>query len=670
MPGKLADDIELVAALTDENQPIQAEGNTERLDELDKVFIQVKHPNASAVFGDYVMTKRVGEFGNLDRKLQGLSGEFNYAGNEAYFAMASSKGKYNNNKFNGSDGVQGPYRLSGINSEKDIIIIAGTEKVFLDGEEMRRGEGNDYTIEYSNAQITFTPKRLITSASRISVDFQYTDRKFQRNFFAAGASTKYFDNKLGIKFQYLREGDDQDSPIDITLSDSDKKILSAAGNDRNLAAKSGVSFADPDSNGVRKGSYTKIDTLINGASYSYYLYNPGASGSVYNVLFSYMGEGKGDYVKESLGNFRFAGILMGNYSPLVYLPMPELKQTANFLLEARPVKDLFLSFEVAGSIWDKNRLSTSGDGDNNGTAYNAYVKLNPVDVKIADAGIGKYGFSYKERYVQNSFTSPDRLNTVEFDRDYNIQSGTSGDERLRELSINAQPVQQVILNLSYGYLKRGDYFKSDRFNNTLIFDAGKNARAEYNLDYVSTENTYLTSKWYKQKANVFYKYDILKPGFEFLSEDKKDNLLQKDSLLLSSLRYYEYDPYLELENYHGLKIRAKYSFREDIFPVGGIFVKESNSSGQDYELTYNGLQEVNTNLKLTIRNKKYSDEFRKKGNLNSETILIKSQSRFNFFRKILEGDLYYEVSTQRTAKMEKVFVRVQKGTGNYKYLGI
>ena len=45
LSGRLSDNIEVVAALTDENTPIQPEGNTERLDELDKVFIQIKHPS-------------------------------------------------------------------------------------------------------------------------------------------------------------------------------------------------------------------------------------------------------------------------------------------------------------------------------------------------------------------------------------------------------------------------------------------------------------------------------------------------------------------------------------------------------------------------------------------------------------------------------------------------
>ncbi|MBK7868733.1 MAG: hypothetical protein IPJ75_18020 [Ignavibacteriales bacterium] len=72
--GKLTDNIELVAALSDENTPIQPEGNTERLDEIDKVFIQITHPNAKAVFGDYDLFSNRGEFGKLNRKLQGFMG--------------------------------------------------------------------------------------------------------------------------------------------------------------------------------------------------------------------------------------------------------------------------------------------------------------------------------------------------------------------------------------------------------------------------------------------------------------------------------------------------------------------------------------------------------------------------------------------------------------------
>jgi hypothetical protein len=292
--------LKLLLHLTDENTPIQPEGNTERLEELDKVFIQVKHPNVVGTFGDYQVKQRSGEFGVIDRKLQGLMGEFSVNGVNGYVSIANSRGKFNSNSFNGSDGVQGPYRLSGINNERDIIIIAGTEKVFLDGIEMIRGENNDYTIEYSNATITFTPNRLITSASRINIDFEYTDRQFARSFFGAGTAAKLFNDNLQIKAQYMREGDDQDSPIDISLSEDDKNTLSLAGDDRNKAVKTGVKLAEPDSLGQIKGIYTKVDTTINTQTFSYFVYNPGDSLSLYTVSFSYVGEGKGDYNQDKV----------------------------------------------------------------------------------------------------------------------------------------------------------------------------------------------------------------------------------------------------------------------------------------------------------------------------------------------------------------------------------
>jgi len=128
LSGKLSENIEIVAALSDQNTPIQPEGNTERLEEIDKVFIQVKHPNAVGTFGDYQLSNRNGEFGVINRKLQGLMGSFNISDFTGYGAIATSRGKFNTNNFNGLDGVQGPYQLTGLNGEKFIIVIAGTEK--------------------------------------------------------------------------------------------------------------------------------------------------------------------------------------------------------------------------------------------------------------------------------------------------------------------------------------------------------------------------------------------------------------------------------------------------------------------------------------------------------------------------------------------------------------
>jgi hypothetical protein len=671
LSGNLTDDIEIVAALTDQNTPIQPEGNTERLEEIDKVFIQIKHQNATGTFGDYNLTNRNGEFGVINRKLQGLMGTVNFDPTSGYIAVASQRGKFNTNNFNGTDGVQGPYNLTGLSGEKDIIVLAGTERVFVDGIEMIRGENNDYIIEYSNATITFTPKKLITNASRIAADFEYTDRKFARNFFGSGAQTIVMSDKLKIAFQYLQEGDDQDAPIDFVLSEEDKKILTEAGDDPLKAVKFGVSLAPLDSLGISRGIYQAIDTLINNEPYTYYFYNPGDTLSIYNVFFSYVGEGRGDYFRDALGEFRFVGISQGGYLPIVFLPLPQLKQLGNLTTSINPFENVQLDLEYAGSLWDKNRFSSLDDGDNYGYAANISLRVLPSNISLGSLSLGKAGFSYKERFINKKFTSTDRFNEVEFDRIYNTSgSSTEEDEQFREARLNLIPVEELNINSLAGFLKRGDSFQSNRYNNSIRFSDKQVYNAFYNLDYVDTKNQNTKSNWWRHAADAHYIFwNLIKPGFNILAEDKRINTSGKDSLLAGSFEYYELNPYIQLLEIEGISFTAKYSRRDDYLPLSGQVQKEAVSRAQIYDLTYRGIEEVSTSLNLTIRNKNYTDTYKQLGFLDNEQLLIRSQSKFLFWQKIMNGDLFYEVSTEKQAQLEKVFVRVEQGTGNYTYLG-
>ncbi|MGE5401648.1 MAG: hypothetical protein ACM3S2_14700 [Ignavibacteriales bacterium] len=668
LSGRLSENIEIVAALTDENTPIQPEGNTERLDELDKVFIEIRHPNAIGTFGDYDLNGRLGEFGAIDRKLQGLKAELNFDKYKGILSIAGSKGKFNTNQFNGGEGVQGPYRLSGINSERDIIVIAGSEKVYIDGEVMKRGENNDYVIDYSNAQITFTPRRLITSASRISVDFEYSDRRFARTFFGTSFQTSQLNDKINIKINYFREGDNQDSPIDVSISDSDRKILEAAGNDRNAAVKSGVTLALPDSMGVIKGAYTRVDTLVGSVPYSYYVYNPGKG--LYNVIFSFIGSNKGDYERESLGNYRFAGIGKGEYLPIVFLPMPELKQMGNIALEIFPAKDISLNLEAAGSLWDKNRFSNL-DKDNSGTARNVFLNIKPQEVKIGDVDFGKIGLSFKDRYIQSRFTTLDRINEVEFNRNYNISAtAENSDEQLREGNLTLVPWKLVTVNSMYGYLRRGSEFTSKRLLNSINIEEKNKYGVDYHFDYVNTLNSISKTNWYRQNGSLYYYLgDHIRTSADFLAEDKRERPGIFDSLGSGSLKYTEYIPSIDFVNLGGLNFRAQYSIRNDLSPINGIMERESKSYTQTYDLSYRGIKEFTTSLNLVLRSKKYTDAFLRRGLLNNETILVRSQSRFNLADQAVTGDLYYEGSTQRAARLQRVFIKVPVGTGNYKYSG-
>lgn len=667
LSGKLSDDISIVAALTDENTPIQPEGNTETLEELDKVFIEIQHKNAVGTFGDYELNERESEFSQITRKLQGLKGEFVFDNHRGIIAVAGSRGKYNTNQYNGSDGNQGPYRLFGVNNERAIIIIAGSERVYLDGEILTRGENNDYTIDYSNAEVTFTPKRLITSASRISIDFEYTDLNYKRNFFGTNYSAKFLENKFNVGVSFYREGDDEGSPIEQSFSDNDLSILKNAGNDRNKAVKSGVFIAQPDSLGNVKGIYSKVDTLINSQPYSYYLYSPGTVAAIYNVSFSFVGTGNGDYYKESLGKYKFVGVGKGSYLPIIYLPLPELKQVGNLSLSASPYKGINLNFELSGSQWDKNRFSVVDDSDNLGYARKLNLDIEPREIAIGDFSFGKVGINYKDRFIQKKYSSLDRIDAVEFNRYYNLSDAQSDDQVLREIGLTLLPFKQLNIKSQYGYLKQGDGFTSDRLLTELKLNEENKYALNYSLDYVETERSAMLSKWNRQNAGASYTFGIVKPGVNFLYENKKEG--RTDSLFASSLKYLETSPFVEFLYGSSLNIRAVYSMREESFPLNGIMLKQSTAITKQLQTEFRISQEVSSTINFALRNKNYTDEFKKIGFTNNETILMMTQNRFNFGRGFIQGDLYYQAATEQTARLEKVFLKVPKGTGSYIYLG-
>ncbi|MFA6026383.1 MAG: hypothetical protein WC727_08085, partial [Ignavibacteriaceae bacterium] len=432
---------------------------------------------------------------------------------------------------------------------------------------------------------------------------------------------------------------------------------------------SGVSLAALDSTGKLKGVYEKKDSVINSQTFSYYIYNPGSDSVLYNVSFSYVGEYQGDYVRESLGQYRFVGKNLGAYLPLIYLPLPELKQFGNLFFQYNPTKDIFLQVEFAGSSWDKNRFSSLDEKDNFGLARNLSFKMNPFKVQIGEINFGKIGLSLRERFIQDRFTSLERFDKVEFTRDYNSSSSSQGNEKLREGSLLLQPVENLNSTFSYGSLKRGSAFSSDRFMNQTDLTKEKEYQFQYQIDYVNTKNGSLGSSWLRQKGTSFYSFGMIKPGFDFTTEKKLEKISQADSLLSSSLQYFEGNPGIQLSKFYGIDASIKYLFRTDYFPLAGKLQKESNSYGEIYELSYAGRKEISSQLRITVQNKKYTDTYKMKGQLDNQTILVRSQTRFSTTENAANGDIYYEVQTQKTAKLQKVFVKVEKGNGNYIYLG-
>lgn len=351
--GHISDDVTVEASLTDENIPIQPEGTTENLQEIDKIFVEIKKAdNYIATFGDFEIGMSGTEFGNYSRKLQGVRGAVRTDAVTADIAYATTKGKFASNTLSILEGNQGPYALTGNNGETNILVIAGTEKVWLNGIQLRRGEDNDYVIDYSAGQITFTRKRLITPESRVTADFEYADDIFKRNTFASGIRTNWLDNKVSFGGVFINEYDDKNNPVNLFLSDRTIDSLSNIDDDA-INAQGTTVYVD----GARqvdygRGAYIKVFSAE--ADDSIFVYVGADSSGNYNVRFTDLGSGNGDYVRGNiLGEFVYAGKNNGNFLPQVALPLPTKTQLASFFLEAHPKQNMTFGSEVAFSTFDK-----------------------------------------------------------------------------------------------------------------------------------------------------------------------------------------------------------------------------------------------------------------------------------------------------------------------------
>jgi hypothetical protein len=474
--------VEIEAALSDQSSPIPAEGITKEISELDKILINVRKGGWSGSFGDYDLTMPFGSFGTIERQATGAMVLGNPDKAKVQASYSRPKGKYRKITFIGQDGIQGPYQLKA--DEPSITIVPASEIIYLDGEEMTRGWNEDYTIDYSLAQVTFTNKRIITNQSRIEINFEYTFDAYDRYDFGIGASYQLSPFSFGI--ENFQESDNQNQSLTYNLSNADIESLSMIGDDTSRTWLDGGSYV-----GLGKGDYIRVN--------SHYVY-AGHNLGEYDVTFTFVGDSLGDYVyNDSI--YQYVGLPEGNFVAKRHIALPQKNEI--YLADFGVKMENGLNLDLAGSMSrsDQNLFSASGDTNNTGFAYTTNLGWEKAN----------YGFSYKRKVTPTKFINPMRSPDVDFSYIWGDVPETT---RLStdEVSGFIKPFHFFSVDGGYGRLLTHNYATQNRFNfGTHFFWAGYEMNKIQNI--------------LRQNLNLTPKIKFFAPSLYLLKENRENSRL-------------------------------------------------------------------------------------------------------------------------------------------------
>lgn len=488
--GKLSDNVNLRASIQDNNSPLQNGGYSQKIDEFDQIFMEVYGKDWSIKAGDLFVENRTAEFLNFNKKVQGISTKFTFDNEKNKTTIESAaalvRGQYAKSEFTGQEGNQGPYKLRGSNNELYILIISGSERVFVNGRQLTRGENNDYVIDYNSGEIRFTSLFPITADMRIVVEYQYTERNFTR--FLGYGNITHEATKWTISGNVYTETDIKNQPLQQSLNEEQIAILQQAGNNADLMY---APSAYVDTYSENKILYKKIQT----AQATYFEFSNNPQDTLYMVSFAYVGENQGDYVLVSTNTvgkiYEYVApvnqIKQGNYDPLIKLTPPSRLTLFDLAATYKPTERTNISTEWSLSNRDQNLFSPIDDQNNKGWA--AYLRGSHEFISK-----WKWTLHVNGKFIHQNFSPIERLYSIEFDRDWNVLQ-TNGNQSFITAGFSAQPTEKSHMNYTIERLEYTDAYQGIRQNVSINFQTKK--------WQIVSHSSYLDATSTLQKTNIF-----------------------------------------------------------------------------------------------------------------------------------------------------------------------
>ncbi|HOS15773.1 MAG TPA: hypothetical protein PKX15_01925 [Bacteroidales bacterium] len=685
LSGKLSDDVDIIANITDQNIPFQPEGNTRQIQEFDKIYIQLNYKDrVSLLAGDIEDKSSDTYFMQFTKKGQGLMGdvlllsETKKKDTTAYHIKVSgavAKGNFRRQSIVAIEGNQGPYQLSGENQENFIIILSGSERIYIDGKLLTRGQDADYVINYNSGELTFTAKQPITKDKRIVAEFEYSDQNYVRTLAHIGTEIK--QKKWNFSFHFYNEQDMKNQSNQLELNDQNIAFLRQIGNNVNQAYYPYIDSVGFQENEVM---YKKIDTLVNGITYdSVFVYSTHADSAYYRLKFTLVDQGKGNYVlTQSSANGRvFAwvapinGIPQGNYEPIILLITPKRIQMYHLNVSYELPKNTFVHFETALSNNDVNTFSTIGNSQNVGMALRFMLKNTarlPSKKTLSAEKRWKMHTALHYETKNKWFDYIENYRDVEFVRNYNLAD-----------SLTQATEHFTGLNLSFDQADKGHIGWS---SNVFLIPA---------YAWHAIQNQFITDL--KLRA---YTLQINASLLNSQSQKDKTLFLKHDELFSRSFRYFEIGLHEQME-YNQFKQNDSLTPLSRAFNEIAVFLKQNDSIARDYNyiLQYSNridqavtgnhfstsaiahnlkagfdmLKFANHPLRFTLsyRNLRYKDSLAAT-QAPENTLLASIDYQGQICKGAIQWGLFYELGSGMEQKNAYTYIKVANNQGTYQWI--
>ena len=672
--GKLSEDVEIMASVSDKNIPIQPEGNTQTLQDISSVFIALKIKEMATInAGDVVWSFRDDRFLRVSRNMLGLDARVVSQpkqnlkiSNQAGGGMA--KGRFARQHLTVQNGVQGPYKLYGADGEVSIVIVAGSERVYVDGQLLTRGADHDYVVDYNTAEISFTPQMLISVEKRIIVEFEYTNRHYSRyNLFTHNELEVNGKCPFKLYVNFFHEQDLKNQSIQPELTNENKRFLASLGDAGTTAYFPIVDTAvfSPD-----RILYEKIDSVYNNKIYTIYKYSINSNTTLYSPSFTYMGAQKGNYkLVSSTANGRVFewvapedGVPQGEYEPVLLLTAPSSQQMATIGLDFSARKNTRIQTEFAISHFDQNTFSKKDRNDDVGFSYHLNVNDMETINSRQDSLPWLLTSQIQMQFVHKNFTPFESFRDVEFARQYNLSSdySTNNSDWMIDAGIRLTKQNRHQLFYHANFFDRIDDVFALR-NELTTSDRWKSWLLKTKTSYLITRDSIQRSRYLVSSVNLSKNWEKITIGLDNLLEHNIFRDSKQQSLRLNSFAFNELNATIGSAEDSKHQFLLAYKNRMEFAPDtqrlhSHLMIHEAKA-----QYRFAQIRNQSFALNATYRHQTLTDSTHKAEHYFVGDVRYTGR----FLKNVLTLNLYYETGSGMELKKTFTYIKVATGQGTH-----